>query len=52
VFEPSISPHGPLGLVIWIDNQFAAIPPSGKVRFGTLPTPEPAWLEVEGLVVR
>jgi hypothetical protein len=52
VFEPSISPHGPQGLVIWIDNQFAAIPPSGKVRFGTLPTPEPAWLEVEGLVVR
>jgi hypothetical protein len=52
VFEPSLSPSGPLGLVIWMDNQFAAIPPSGKVRFGTLPTPDPDWLEVEELVVR
>jgi hypothetical protein len=47
VFEPSFSPHGPLGLVIWIDNQYAALPPDGSIRFGVLATDEPAWLEVD-----
>lgn len=51
VFEPALSPVGRLGLVIWIDNQYAAIPPSGRVRFGTLTADEPAWLEVGDLVV-
>jgi hypothetical protein len=41
-----VSPRGPLGLVLWIDNQYAAIPPSGRLGFGTLPNPEPAWIEV------
>jgi hypothetical protein len=51
LFTTQVSPRGPLGLVIWIDNQYAAFPPSGKLRFGTSPNPEPAWLEIEGLVV-
>jgi hypothetical protein len=46
IFESEVSPLGPLGVVIWIDNQFAAAPPNGRVRFGTLPNPEPAWIEV------
>jgi hypothetical protein len=49
IFATRVSPHGPLGLVIWIDNQYAAFPPSGKLRTGTSPNPEPAWLELEGL---
>jgi len=44
--ETAVSPRPPLGLVIWIDNQFAAYPPSGQVRLGSLATAEPAWLEV------
>ena len=46
-----LAPCGPLALVIWIDNQYAALPPKGGLRFGTLPNPEPAWLEVTELSV-
>ncbi len=45
-FETALAPRGPLGLVLWIDNQYAAFPPAGRLRFGTLATPEPAWLEL------
>ena len=47
-----VSPRGPLGLVLWIDNQFAAFPPSGKLRMGTSVNTEPAWLEVEALSIK
>lgn len=47
VLETSVSPHLPLGLVIWIDNQYAAFTPEGKIGFGVLENPEPAWLEVK-----
>ena len=46
-FETGISPQPPLGLVIWIDNQFAAFTPYGKLSYGTLANPEPAWLEFQ-----
>ncbi len=45
------APHGPLGLVIWVDNQYAALAPDGRVGFGTLANPEPAWIEVKELEV-
>ena len=48
VLETSVSPRPPLGLVIWIDNQFAAFTSEGKVGFGVLKN-EAAWLEVEEL---
>ena len=51
VFESHVSPHPPLGLVIWIDNQFAAFTPEGKIGFGVLENPEPACLEIDGLSV-
>jgi hypothetical protein len=47
VFESNLSPRPPLGLVIWIDNQYAAFTPAGKIRFGVLANPEPAWLEIK-----
>lgn len=52
VFESSVSPNPPLGLVIWIDNQYAAFTPEGKIGFGVLANPEPAWLEVKDIEVR
>lgn len=52
VFESSVSPHPPLGLVIWIDNQFAAFTPEGQIGFGVLENPEPAWLEVKDIEVK
>ncbi len=50
VFESPVSPHPPLGLVIWIDNQFAAFTPKGKISFGVLEGNE-EWLEIEELGV-
>ena len=51
VFESSVSPNPPLGLVIWIDNQFASFTPDGKLSFGVLAGDE-AWLEIAELVIR
>jgi len=52
LYETSISPKGPLGLVLWIDNQYAAYPPDGRLSFGTLPASEPVWLEIRSLFIR
>lgn len=51
VFESAVSPNPPLGLVIWIDNQYAAFTPEGKIGFGVLANPEPAWLEIKDLEI-
>lgn len=51
VFESHVSPHPPLGLVIWIDNQYAAFTPEGKIGFGVLANPEPAWVEIKDIDV-
>jgi len=51
-FETSVSPKGPLGLVIWIDNQFAAFTPGGKINAGTEQNPVPAWMEIETVNAR
>lgn len=39
LFETPLTPRGRLGLVIWIDNQYAAFTPAGKIQFGTLNNP-------------
>ena len=46
-FESPVSPNPPLGVVIWIDNQYAAFTPEGKIGFGVLENAEPAWLEIK-----
>jgi hypothetical protein len=50
VFETATSARGPLGLVIWLDNQFAAWRPDGSLAAGRLAN-GPATLEIEGLEV-
>ncbi len=52
VFQTNITPHGPMSLVLWIDNQYAALPPRGGLRAGSLPNPEPAWLEMSNFSVQ
>jgi hypothetical protein len=49
VLVTDIAPYGPLGLVIWVDNQYAALTPEGRVAFGTLENPQPAWIEFRDL---
>jgi hypothetical protein len=51
VFESTVSPNPPLGLVIWIDNQYAAFTPEGKIGFGVLANAESAWLEVRNIEI-
>jgi hypothetical protein len=51
-FTTPVAPHGPLGLVIWVDNQYLSIPPDGRLRYGTLENKTPAWIEVSDLVIQ
>jgi len=51
LFETVIVPQGPLGFVLWVDNQYAAFPPDGRVGFGTLENQEPAWIEIKNLII-
>lgn len=46
MLETTLAPAAPLGLVIWIDNQYAAWRADGRIHFGTLSNPA-AWLEIE-----
>ena len=49
--KTSVVPKAPLGLVLWIDNQYAAFPPTGQIRYGMLANTEPAWIEIADLNV-
>lgn len=49
VLETQTTPASPLGIVIWLDNQYAAWLPTGKLKFGTLANPDPAWVEIIAL---
>jgi hypothetical protein len=51
VLASTVSPRGPLGIVIWIDNQFAAFTPEGKIGFGVLAGKE-EWLEIQALEIK
>ena len=47
-FSTPVVPTGRLGLVLWIDNQYAAFPPDGRLRMGSSASPD-AWLDVADL---
>jgi hypothetical protein len=47
VLTTPVTPLGPLSLVLWIDNQYAALPRRGIMSYGCLANPEPGWIEVE-----
>jgi len=51
VFTTHLKPRGPLGLVLWVDNQYAAFTPAGRLGYGFLENPEPAWIEVAEVVI-
>ncbi len=49
VLRTAITPTAPLGLVIWIDNQYAAFDPNGTLRWGMEENLDEIWLEIESL---
>jgi hypothetical protein len=52
ILSTLLSPKGKLGLVIWVDNQFAAFKPNGQIAFGTLAAKESTTLEIKNLVFK
>jgi hypothetical protein len=51
VLAEAPSPRGPLGLVIWLDNQWLAVRPTGHIRHGVLGRPQPQWLELSDVTL-
>jgi hypothetical protein len=51
VLDSHFSPNGPLGLVIWVDNQYAAFKPSGEIKTGVLKSSTPGWMEIKELEI-
>jgi len=51
VLENAPAPRGPLGFVMWLDNQYMVITPQGRVRWGLLDVPGCQWMEVDRLTI-
>ena len=47
IFESACAPSTPLGIVMWIDNQFLAWTADGRFDYGYLETVSPAWIEIQ-----
>ncbi|MBC7226164.1 MAG: hypothetical protein H5T61_02905 [Thermoflexales bacterium] len=47
VLEGAPSPRGPLGFVMWMDNQYMVATPWGRLGWGLLDVPGAQWMEVE-----
>lgn len=52
VLRDAPSPRGPMGLVIWIDNQYMVVHPSGRFRHGVLTLQEAQWLEIDEVEIQ
>lgn len=50
VLETTIVPRGPLGAVIWVDNQFMALPQDNRPKYGWLEGDD-AWIEVQNFSI-
>lgn len=51
VLRSPAPPAPPLGLVMWIDNQYAVASETGDFRFGLIPHPEERWMEIQGFSI-
>ena len=51
VLEGAPSPRGPLGFVMWLDNQYMAATPQGRFKWGLLDAPGRQWMEVDSLAI-
>jgi hypothetical protein len=49
ILRTRLAPQPPLGLIMWIDNQFAAFDPQGRLAWGVEGCPRESWLEIEAL---
>jgi hypothetical protein len=51
VLESDTSPQGPLGCVVWLDNQYMVVTPWGKFRYGRLDAASKQWMEIDRLTI-
>jgi hypothetical protein len=51
VLDCDTSPRGPLGFVMWLDNQYAIVTPWGRFGYGRLDAPGRQWMEVDALAI-
>lgn len=49
VLADAPSPRGPLGFVLWLDNQYLVATPWGRLGYGWLDAPGRQWMEVDDL---
>ena len=47
----ALSPGGPLGFVMWLDNQYLVITPWGRLAWGLLDVKGRQWMEVDDLTL-
>jgi beta-glucanase (GH16 family) len=45
------APGGPLGFVMWLDNQYMVVTPWGRFKYGLLAAPGRQWMEVSQLEI-
>jgi len=48
---PVPSPCGPLGFVMWLDNQYMVATPQGRLGWGVLEITDRQWMEVEHFTI-
>jgi len=51
ILESAPAPRGPLGFVMWLDNQYMIVTPWGRLRWGLLDAPGHQWMEVDWLAI-
>jgi len=51
LLEAPFAPAGPLGCVLWIDNQYAIVTPEGRFGGGLLDAPGEQWLEIQRITI-
>ncbi len=52
VLEGAPSPRGPLGFVMWMDNQYMVATPWGRLGWGLLDVPGRQWMEVDHISLK
>jgi hypothetical protein len=51
VLKDAPAPRGPLGFVMWLDNQYMVVTPWGRLGWGVLDAPGRQWMEIDWFTI-
>lgn len=51
ILDCETPPRGPLGFVMWLDNQYMVVTPWGRFKYGLLSSPGEQWMEIDRLEI-